>query len=118
MPHANQDRDGGNAREPGTLQPAHGAFTEMNVAYGWEGHRLVALAQNREQAPDNEYHHHHGRDLHNAQRLLARLVHALDVLTPEVESYKNSESGRKVRWVSMCVLQMKVINAFIQQPRK
>ena len=41
-------------------------------------------------APDQEDHHHHGGDLHDAQRLAAGFVHALDVAPPEVDGHQHT----------------------------
>src|SRR5689334_13689664 len=45
--------------------------------------------------PDQEGDHHDSGDLHNAQRLAARLVDTLDVAAPEVDRDHGPEDGRK-----------------------
>ena len=81
------------------LQPAQRLGAELQVGRRRQRHRLVAVLEDRDQAPDDQDHHHHGGDLHDAQRLLARFVHADDVLAPEVERHHDGEGRREIRRV-------------------
>ncbi len=56
-------------------------------------HVHVTAYQHRERTPDQQDPHHDRRDLHDAQRLAARLMNALDVLPPEVRRDQHTESG-------------------------
>ena len=47
-------------------------------------------------APDDQDYDHDGGDDHDLQGLLARFMHALDVLPPEIDHDQNGERGGKV----------------------
>src|SRR5579863_1213449 len=76
--------DEGNAWRDRPFQPAERIVTEMNIGPVREGNGLISLREDRKQTPTDEYYHHHGCDLHDAQGFLARFVDADDVLPPEV----------------------------------
>ena len=74
---------------------------ELDVFGQRKRHRLVAVLEDRGDAPDDQDHHHDGGDLHDAQRLLAGFVHADDVLAPEVESDDGGEDRGEIRRVDL-----------------
>ena len=47
--------------------------------------------ENGIEAPTDQQHHHDGGELHDAQRFVARLGNALDVLPPEIDGDENGE---------------------------
>ena len=55
---------------------------------------MGAFHPDRGRAPCDQQHDHHGGDVHDPQRFLARFGNALDVLPPEIESHQNREEGR------------------------
>src|SRR5580704_1821304 len=52
--------------------------------------------QHRNRAPDEQDHHHHGGDDHDLKRLLAGFVHALGILSPEIDHDNDGEAGGEV----------------------
>src|SRR5690242_4095142 len=54
---------------------------------------MRASLQDRNQAPHDQHHDHHGGDLHDLHGALAGLVNALDVLPPEVDGHENGDHG-------------------------
>src|ERR1019366_4125568 len=68
----------------GAVEPAEGVFAELDIGGDRQGRKLHAsLEQQGDGAPDEEGGHHDGGDLHDAQRLAAGFVDALDVAPPE-----------------------------------
>src|ERR1035437_6068092 len=96
---ADHDGDGGDGGSDGALEPAERLVGEANVLQGWKRHRLVAVLENRDHAPDEQDHDHDGGDLHDAQRLLAGFVDADDVLAPEVDGDYGGEHRREIRGI-------------------
>ena len=92
--HDGNRRDGGRER---ALEPSEGFGAELEVGPNRQGHRLVAVLENGDDAPGDQDHHHHGGDLHDAQSFLARFVDPDDVLAPEVKGDDDGEHGREIR---------------------
>ena len=55
---------------------------------------LRATHRERVDAPRDHQHHHHGRDVHDAQGFLAGFGNAFDVFPPEVDGHKDGKEGR------------------------
>src|ERR1022692_2788479 len=98
---ADHDGDHGDGRSDGAPEPAQRLGVELEVFVEGKRHRLVAVLENRDQAPDDQDHHHDRGDLHDAQRFLAGFVHADDVLAPEVNGDHGGEHGREIRRVDL-----------------
>ena len=87
----------------------------MNIGHRGKGHRLIALAEDCVDAPHDQHHHHHRRDLHNPQSLLARFMHADNVLAPEIQRDYDSKSRGEVCGRHVSVAQMEVVNRFVDK---
>src|SRR5450759_5099161 len=86
--------DGADFWPNGAVEPAEGVFAELDIGGDREGRKLHAsLEQQGDGAPDEEGGHHDGGDLHDAQRLAAGFVDALDVAPPEVGGDNHAEPG-------------------------
>ena len=77
MAEADEDRDGGDGRPDRALQPAERVVGEVQIAQQRRRRQRAAALQQRQHAPHDQDHDHHGRDLHDPQRIVARLVQAL-----------------------------------------
>ncbi len=94
---ADEKDDPGDVAEPGSVKPAQRFFIQRNYAGMQRVRRqLDGRAQNRDGAPDEQYHHHHRGDGHDLQRFLAGLVHALGILPPEIAHHDHRQSGGEV----------------------
>ena len=77
------------------LQPAERVVRVREVRQAWQRRQMAAADRERVDAPDDHDHHHDGRDVHDAQRLLARLGNALDVFPPEIDRHQDREECRR-----------------------
>src|SRR5262249_22474196 len=68
----------------GSTQPAEGFGAEFQIGGDGKRHGLVAVFEDRHQAPGDQDHDHYGGDLHDAQGFLAGFVDADDVFAPEI----------------------------------
>ena len=97
-------------------EPALGVFGEHQVRRRGRGRQIAPTAFERDskRAPDQQNGHHHRGDLHDAQRLAAGFVHALDVLPPEVNRDDHGESrGEQVHVHAMGLMQQ--LENFVDQ---
>ena len=101
VPEAHQQHDHRDAGCLGPEQPAQRFTREIDVVRSRNRRQVEADLEDRVAAPDDQDHHHDGGDLHDLQRLVARLVNALDVLPPEIHNGKNRECRCEVVVVEM-----------------
>ena len=94
-----QQHDAGERSQPTSFEPSERFRAVMDVRGRRERHRLIALQQDRHYAPRDQDHHHHRGQLHDAQRFLARLVHADHVLAPEIHGGEDGEARGEIRRV-------------------
>ena len=76
------------------MEEAERFFGEMQVSGRGQRDVLVADFEERERRPAEQDHNHHGRDLHDPERLFAGLVDALDVLPPVIDGDGEGEDNR------------------------
>ena len=87
VPKADEDRNQRNHVRPLiAIEPAERAFVELHIP-GMRPRRKVPIGPGVKsvETPSDEYHHHHGGELHDAKGFPARFGNALDVLPPEIE---------------------------------
>src|SRR5260370_23175297 len=83
--------DSGEMREMHAVEPAHGVWLELQIfRMRNRGERGMA-EPDRVDAPGYKNHDHYSRDLHDAHRLLAGFVDALDVVPPEINGDEDGE---------------------------
>ncbi len=80
MPQADQDGNGCDRWCDRSFEPTERSRAEADIVCGWEGNGLVALEDHCQEAPSDQDHHHHGRDLHDSEGLLAGFVQSFQVL--------------------------------------
>src|SRR5581483_3261798 len=96
MPERDNNGDGADLRPEGSTEPAERVLAELEIARQRGRRNLdVAADQDGDGAPNQESHDHDGGDLHNAKRLAAGLVDALDVVPPEIEGNGDAEDRGK-----------------------
>ena len=87
-----QRADGARTRK--MLEPSERFVGELQL----ERRQMRATHINRQPAPYDHDHGHHGRDLHDAHRLAARFLDAENVLTPEINRHRDREErGGEIR---------------------
>src|SRR5215471_4698790 len=73
------------------VEPAHGIRLKLQVfRMGQRRERRMAKPDGI-QAPANQDHDHHSRELHDAHCFLAGFGNALDVVPPEIKGNENGE---------------------------
>src|SRR5271163_742463 len=83
--------------DPCPVQPAKRFFVELHYSgmqRVWR--QMNGRTEDSDGAPDDQNHNHHGGHDHDLQGLLARFMHALNVLPPEIHHDQNSEDCGKV----------------------
>ena len=101
MAQSNEDRHQRERTSPVFGEPSQGARAEPDAFRGGQRDRVGALrhAEDRDQAPHDQDHHHHRGDLHDAQRLLARFMNPDGVFAPEIQRDDDREQRRKMGWI-------------------
>ena len=74
---------------------------QVEIRLDRQRNRLESVQRHRQQAPSDQDHDHDGGDLHDAQRLHARFVHAQNVLAPEVQGREHGEPRGEIRRMEM-----------------
>src|SRR6185295_6038832 len=89
------DYHDGELQPHGSLEPALRVLCEMDIGDHWSRRHVAPtiLQDDRQRAPDDQDRHHYGGDLHDAQRLPAGFVDALDVLPPKIGCDQHRETG-------------------------
>ena len=67
--------------------------SESAVNFNSNGGRCAPRDVNRQPAPSDHDHGHHGRDLHDPHRLAAGLLDAENILAPEIDGDRDREKG-------------------------
>ena len=118
MAEAYENRDEGDGGRHGSAEPAETFLAEMQIGQRGQRHRLVAVLENGDQAPDDENHHHYGGDLHDAERLLAGFMETDHVLAPEVNGDRRGEHRGEVGRVHVQAGNLQVFAGLVDQPAK
>ena len=92
---ADEDRDRGERRPDRPLQPAERVVGELDVAARRQRRQRPAAVHQRQRAPGDQQHDHHGGDLHDRHRIVAALVDAARVAPPEVDGDQDGDEGRR-----------------------
>ena len=116
VPQPDQHDDPDQLFHTGPVQPAEAFAGDVEVRGRGQRDRLVAARENRGQRPDDQYDDHHGGDLHDAQRLLARLMHADNVLTPKIDRHHDRDARGKDLRIDHPGLVARRLQRFVQQP--
>src|ERR1022692_1677264 len=95
MAEAHQHHDEWNARGPGTQQPTERLMIVVHGGGTGKRRQVRTGLGQRNQAPDNQQHHHHRGDLHDLQGAFAGFVNALGILPPEIKGNHDGEKRRK-----------------------
>ena len=94
---ADENNNPHDVAEPCSIEPAKRFLIERNHTRVQRIRRQYdGRAQDRNGAPNKQNHHHHCRDDHDLQGLLAGFVHALRVLPPEVNHHHHGQAGREM----------------------
>ena len=93
---ADEDGDRRERRPPRSFQPAERIVGETQVARDRRRRPPAAVHQQGRRAPGDEDHDHHRRDLHDLERVVARLVQALGVAPPEIHGDEDREQRRRL----------------------
>ena len=80
-------------RQAAALQESQRVVAEVEVRGNRRRRKVHAHHADRVHAPDQQNDHHHRGDLHNAQRLVARFLDALDVLPPVVDGHQRRQTA-------------------------
>ncbi len=91
---ADEDRDRGERRPDRPLQPAERVVGELDVAARRQRRQRAAAVHQRQRAPGDQQHDHHGGDLHDRHRIVAALVDAAGVAPPEVDRDQDGDERR------------------------
>src|SRR5229473_4095495 len=106
MAKSNEDGDdSGEMSEMHSVEPAHGVWPELQVFRIGKRRERGMPEPDRVDAPADQDHNHHGRDLHDAHSLLAGFGDALNVVPPEISG---DEDGEESGAGSGCDLQIQV----------
>ena len=116
QPHKN-DQHRARLREVIPVKPSHRALPEPHVLRRRIRRQMPASHPKRIAAPPDQQHYHHRRELHDAQRLVARFRNPLDILPPEIQRHQNRKERRR-RICIQLVIDMRVRQQFVQHPRK
>ncbi len=96
-----QDAKQAEDRQAVASQKPECIIAEMEIGGDGRWRQMGSADGNRITAPDQQNDHHHRGDLHNAQRLVARLLNALDVLPPVIDRHSGSQQRRRVVHVQL-----------------
>ncbi len=86
---------------PRAPQESERVLAELEVRGDGRRRKLRAAHAHRVAAPDQQNDHHHRGDLHDPQRLVARLLDALDVLPPVIDRDRGGKDRRGVIHVEL-----------------
>ena len=97
MAKGDDDRHHRDLQPERASEPSLGVVGERQVAGDGSGRQVApaSFQSDGDGTPDQEDHHHHGRDLHDAQSSAARFMHAPDILPPEVNGDQHAQSRRE-----------------------
>src|SRR5712691_11967421 len=100
MSDAHKNRDHRNHfHDLAAVESSERSLVQLNIRRPGKWREVRAAYPDRIRTPDDQKRHHHGCNLHDAQRLVARLRNTLDVFIPEIERNKDRKksSGRILR---------------------
>ena len=101
MAEGHQNAEESINRKSRSLQESLRVVAEMQVGRDGKRRQVRTFDKQGIAAPEKQNHHHDGGDLHNPQRLVARLLNALDVLPPVVDGHRRGKHCRRVVQVKL-----------------
>src|SRR6266853_6122595 len=98
MSYAHENRDHRNHfHDLAAVEPSERSLIQLNIGRPGKWREVRAAYPDRIRTPDDQKRDHHGCNLHDAQRLVARLWNTLDVFIPEIKRNKDRKKrGRRI----------------------